>query len=218
MSYDIVLPRLDYYLEVVNRHICALSQGGVQRILDVGAGTGSVTAALLRAGCRVTAIDVSRAMLERLRAKLAPRDAEDADILQGDAKDLSMFKDCSFDGVNILLALFDMGDPIAALNEAMRVLRRSGVMVITEPRRSFDIVQLLASAEASLREKGLYEKLETHWKRVGQINKKIDPAKRGKRLFVEDIADILSANSFYVKGVQDSHYGNCATIWAEKKP
>ncbi len=196
MSYDIVLPRLDYYTDVVNRHIHGLSHGGIRRVLDVGAGTGSVTTALLRAGCHVTAVDVSRAMLERLRAKLAPDEFVRTEILLGDARDLSMLDDSSFDGVNILLALFDMSDPTAALKEAIRVLRRGGVMLITEPKRSFDIYKLLASVETSLREKGLYEKLEDHWKRVGRINKKIDPAKRGMRLFVEDIVQMLLENGF----------------------
>ena len=217
MSYDIVLPRLDYYTDVVNRHIHGLSHGGIRRVLDIGAGTGSVTTPLLRAGCRVTAVDVSRAMLERLKAKLAPDEFVRTEILLGDARDLSMLEDSSFDGVNILLALFDMSDPTAALKEAIRVLRRGGVMLITEPKRSFDIYKLLASVETSLREKGLYEKLEDHWKRVGRINKKIDPAKRGMRVFVEDIVQMLLENGLYVQDIQDSHYGHCATVWAEKK-
>jgi ubiquinone/menaquinone biosynthesis C-methylase UbiE len=217
MSYDVVLPELDYYQEVVSRHVQALSRGGVQRVLDVGAGTGSVTGALLRAGCRVTAIDVSRAMLERLRAKLAPDEFKRAEILQGDAKDLSVLKDGSFDEVNILLALFDMSDPMAAIHEAMRVLKRGGRIIITEPRRKFNLSELLALAESCLRQKHLYEKLESDWTRVIQVNKKIDPAKRGMRLFIEDIADLLAANGFRINDIQDSHYGNCATVLAEKQ-
>ncbi len=218
MSYDFFLPRLEYYSDVVARHIESLSSEGIRRVLDVGAGTGSVTSALLKSGRRVTAIDVSRAMLERLRAKLALDQFARAEILLSDAKDLSMFESASFDGVNILLALFDMSDPTAALNEAIRVLKPGGLIVITEPKRSFDIVKLLACVESSLREKGLYEELEEHWRRITRINKKIDPAKRGMRLFVEDIAEILSENGFTIKDIRDSHYGHCATVRAEKKP
>jgi ubiquinone/menaquinone biosynthesis C-methylase UbiE len=217
MSYDVVLPQLDYYQDVVNRHVRALSRGGVHRVLDIGAGTGSVTTALSSAGCRVTAIDVSRAMLERLRAKLAPDELKRVEILQGDAKNLSMLDHNSFDGVNILLALFDMSDPISAIHEAIRVLKRGGLIIITEPRRKFNLGELLTLAESCLRHKHLYEKLESDWKRVTQVNKKIDPSKRGMRLFIEDIAGFLSENGFYVNDIQDSHYGNCATILAEKQ-
>jgi ubiquinone/menaquinone biosynthesis C-methylase UbiE len=217
MSYDIVLPQLDFYEEVVNRHVCALTRGGLQRVIDIGAGTGSVTAPLLSVGCHVTAIDVSRAMLERLRAKLKPAELERASISQKDAKSLSFLENASFDGVNILLALFDMSDPIGALNEAIRVLRPGGVMIITEPRRTYNAYDLLASAEACLRRKGLYEQLAAHWKRVSQINRNIDPAKREMRLFVEDIEVLLSKSGLYVNNIKDSHHGNCATIWAEKR-
>ena len=45
-------------------------------VLDAGAGTGAITALLLDLGYRVTALDISAAMLDRAREKLAGRDVE----------------------------------------------------------------------------------------------------------------------------------------------
>src|SRR5262245_602326 len=123
ISYDLVLNELDFYCEVINRHCRALSVKGINRVIDIGAGTGNVTIPLLKKGLAVTAVDISRAMLDRMRTKLAKLSRETLTILQQDAKDLSALADSSFDGVNILLALFDMSHPVAALNEAIRVLR-----------------------------------------------------------------------------------------------
>jgi ubiquinone/menaquinone biosynthesis C-methylase UbiE len=216
ISYDLVLQELDFYCEVVNRHGRAMSARGINRVIDIGAGTGNVAIPLVRTGRSVTAVDISRAMLDRLRSKLGGSDNAKISILQQDAKDLSALADGSFDGVNIMLALFDMSDPFGALKEAIRVLRPGGSLIITEPKRTFNLPALLCSAETCLRNKGVYEKLLSHWTRVTKVNKKIDPSKRPTPLFIEDIQYRLEKSDFNITQMEDSHYGNCATLLAIK--
>lgn len=55
---------------------------GAIRILEIGPGTGRLTAALLRAGADVTAIDIDPDMVRILRSQLELRDAQ---IVQADA-------------------------------------------------------------------------------------------------------------------------------------
>ena len=215
ISYDLVLGVQDYYREVINRHVNALSKEGVIRVIDIGAGTGNVTIPLLEAGRIVTAIDISRAMLDKMHFKLSALESPKIRILQQSAEDLTEFPDCSFDGVNILLALFDMGDPVTALNAAIRVLRFGGVIIITEPKKIFDLSSLLYQAKKFLEEKGLYDKLSLHWTCVTRANKKIDPSKR-LTLFIEDIEERLVKAGFEIIQMKDSHFGNCATLWAIK--
>ncbi|MCX7110237.1 MAG: class I SAM-dependent methyltransferase [Proteobacteria bacterium] len=216
VSYDVVLHEMDYYAEVVNRHHSALSAEGVERVIDIGAGTGNVTIPLLQAGRSVTAIDMSRAMLDKMHFKLRALDKPAIKIFQQSAEDLSAFADGSFDGVNILLALFDMGNPAAALNEAIRVLRPGGALIITEPKRTFNLPSLLSHAEQSLQGKGLYDKLSVHWKCVTGVNKQINPSTRTTRLYIEDIEEKLMRAGFNITDFKDSHYGNCATLRANK--
>lgn len=48
ISYDCVLMELDFYNEVVSRHVSALSVQGIGRVIDIGSGTGNVTIDLRR--------------------------------------------------------------------------------------------------------------------------------------------------------------------------
>jgi len=215
ISYDLVLNEQDYYQEVLSRHITVLSEDGINRVIDIGAGTGNVTIPLLAAGRSVTAIDMSRAMIGKMHHKLSAIDNPKIKILMQNAKDLTGFSDGSFDGVNILLALFDMDEPEAALNAAIRVLRLGGVIIVTEPKKTFDLSALLKQAKTFLEEKGLYDKLSSHWACVTRANKKIDPSKRAP-LFIEDIEEHLVKSGFEIIQVKDSHFGNCATLKAIK--
>jgi len=83
-------------------------------VLDVGAGTGRLSVTLLRRGAKVTALDVSAKMLERLHKK-----GPAINIVEGDAENLP-FESESFD---LITAIF--------FKEAERVLRPGGLLIIT---------------------------------------------------------------------------------------
>jgi len=215
-SYDEVLPYLDFYQQVVERHIAALSADDVETVIDIGAGTGSVAVPLITSGRAVTCVDNNRAMLERLRMKLEGRTTDRIEIVQQNAEELSAWADGAFDGVNILLALFDMANPQAAFGHALRVLRPGGILVLTEPKRSFDLDDLLAHAEQWLRNQGLHGRLKPHWERVCEVNAKIRPGQRRSWMPIEEILKVINESGFRVESVRDSHHGNCATVVARK--
>jgi ubiquinone/menaquinone biosynthesis C-methylase UbiE len=89
-------------------------------VLDLGAGTGKLTAALLAAGHRVTALEPSAGMREVLAARVAA-----AAIVDGRAEDLP-FADSSFDAV-LAGSAFHWFDREPTLDEIARVLRPPGV-------------------------------------------------------------------------------------------
>jgi ubiquinone/menaquinone biosynthesis C-methylase UbiE len=216
VSYDRVLLRMRYYTEVVERHVTALSASETRSILDLGAGTGNVAAALVSGGHRVTAIDLNRSMLERLQGKLSPDGLERVSIYQQSGEQLATWDSESFDGVNILLVLFDMLHPRQGLQEAIRLLRPGGTLAITEPKSCFDMQDILRHVELSLREQSLYQELYGDWQRVNRANRSIDPTVRHDRLWIEDIVDTLRKLDFSIAGPSDSHFGNCATVIATK--
>lgn len=216
LSYDTVLPLLSFYQETVARHFDAMTVSDLNEVLDVGAGTGNIAIPLAEKGIRVTAIDLSGAMLEKLQAKITKSSAENIIVRHQNSEDLSQWESASFDGVTILLALFGMNHPEEALGEAVRLLRPGGRIVITEPNRCFQLKPLLDRAKQELCDQGVYENLRTDWDRVYRANIENDPSDQEGRLFADDIRNHLRSNGFTKLTTEDSHFGHCTTIWGTK--
>jgi SAM-dependent methyltransferase len=91
------------------------------RVIDVGAGTGKLTAALLSRGLDVIAVEPDREMRRVLGDRL-PR----ADLREGTAEHLPL-EDDSVDAV-VFGQSWHWADPSVAANEAARVLRPRGTL------------------------------------------------------------------------------------------
>jgi ubiquinone/menaquinone biosynthesis C-methylase UbiE len=111
------------------------------RVLDIAAGTGLASEAALGVvgpTGHVTAADLSTAMVEKARERLAQ--AKNASIAVEDGQALS-FSDDTFDAVICSLGLMFFPDPLRGLNEFRRVLRpggRAALSVNTVPERSYN--------------------------------------------------------------------------------
>ena len=217
VSYDHILPEMRYYQLVLRRHRKALTAPGISRVADCGAGTGNLVELLLRDGKEVVAIDVGRAMICRLRSKPWAR-TDRLVVHQQSAEHMPNLEDASFDGISILLALYDMGEPQDALGEAIRILRPGGRIVITEPKRSFDLQTILDRCVLRLRRLGKYEALAADMDRVVRANEILDPTHRPSRspMRIEDVLKTLSERGFLDLSVRDSHYRQCATVVGTK--
>jgi demethylmenaquinone methyltransferase/2-methoxy-6-polyprenyl-1,4-benzoquinol methylase len=114
--------------------VAATRAGPDDRVLDVAAGTGLVSAALVRChGCRVVALDQSERMLGGLRARLAaePALAERIEPIAGEAERLP-FADASFDALTFTYLLRYVDDVAATLRELARVVRPGGTIGMVE--------------------------------------------------------------------------------------
>jgi hypothetical protein len=100
-------------------------------VVDVGCGDGTLARMMARRGAHVIGIEVSPRQLARARA--APQ-AGDERYLQGCAEDLPLGNQ-SADIVVFFNSLHHVhvGDMPKALKEAGRVLRRGGVLFVSEP-------------------------------------------------------------------------------------
>lgn len=103
------------------------------RALEIGCGTGSVTARLLERAARVTAIDQSPGMLERARERLGAR-ADDVQWLEQTAAEIDRLPPGSFDAVVLCLCLSDMSAAGRAfvLREAALRLAPGGRLVAAD--------------------------------------------------------------------------------------
>ena len=96
-----------------------------ERVLLTGVGTG-LDLPHLKPGVKATGIDLSPAMLHKARAKV---DGQDVTLSEMNAQALN-FPDDSFDVVILNLILSVVPDGAAAFQEAWRVLRAGGRIVI----------------------------------------------------------------------------------------
>lgn len=225
-SYDRVLNELPFYRQMVERHIEAMSQSHIARVLDIGAGTGNVAVELLRRGKQVTAIEPTWAMLSRLLEKTSTIAPDQLRTIGESAEDLSEIPDGHFDGVTISLAFFDMSQPWVAFSETIRVLKPGGLLVVTEPKQAFQVRDLQDEAERVLKSKGLFSELHEDWCRLQQVAAAMARIVRGgwenpqgvrsDPWCIEAAIEALQSADFQEIHVRDSHLGNCATVSARR--
>jgi SAM-dependent methyltransferase len=110
-----------------NAALDRLLPGPGARVLDVGAGTGFLSLAAARLGHRVTALDLSGGMLERLRDKAAAEGLE-VEVVEGGAEEPPPGP---FDAVVERHLLWTLPDPGAAL-AAWRGVAPQGRLVLFE--------------------------------------------------------------------------------------
>ena len=103
-------------------------------ILDIGGGPGRYSIALAERGYAVTLADLSRGNVDFAVERAAKAGVTLAGAEHADARDLSRFDDASFDTVLLmgpLYHLLDEDDRLAAVREAVRVLRPGGCLFAT---------------------------------------------------------------------------------------
>jgi len=97
-----------------------------KKILDAGAGTGRLAVELAKfPGAKVTALDVSAEMLDRLKKK-----NQNIECVVGDAENLP-FMSGSFDVVLAAFLMVHLKDPRRFFDEAYRVLKDGGIFLAT---------------------------------------------------------------------------------------
>ncbi len=102
-------------------------------VLDVGCGVGTITvdlATYVRQG-RVLGVDIAPEPLERAADLAVAQNVENVQFERADAYELP-FANGSFDVVHAHQLLQHLTDPLAAITEMKRVLRRGGLLALRE--------------------------------------------------------------------------------------
>lgn len=100
------------------------------RLLELGVGTGRIALPIIRAGYAYTGVDLSTAMMDKLRAALdaIPGGADRVALLQGDAAQLPL-ADASVEVVITVHVYHLVSDHARLAAESARVLSRPGVLL-----------------------------------------------------------------------------------------
>lgn len=117
VEYAVTMKYIHKYLELLD----------APKILDIGAGTGRYSVRLAEEGYDVTAVELVKYNLGVLKSKKSAVRA-----FQGNALDLSMFADGTFDMALLfgpLYHLFTKEDKVRALSEAKRVTKTGGYIL-----------------------------------------------------------------------------------------
>jgi ubiquinone/menaquinone biosynthesis C-methylase UbiE len=138
--YDLAPIQLAVYRPVQSAVVAALRRRRIERLLDVGCGTGLLTARLRRElrATSVVGLDFSAGMLAHARAG----DGALA-LVRGDGGRLP-FRDGGFDAIVTTEAFHWFPDPDGALAEFRRVLRPSGLLLLALVNPRFALTGRLA--------------------------------------------------------------------------
>ncbi len=167
----VLAPGVDLLVAGVGERLAARDPA---RILDIGAGTGTLArAAVVRwPGATVVALDGSRAMLEVGRGEaertLPSRDAARIEWLTGLAQELP-FADGAFDLVLSSFVMQLVPDRLAALREACRVAEPAGTFAYVTWLDDGEPFEPQEAFEAIVDEDGLDEGVEEEEPRSGDI-------------------------------------------------
>ncbi|MFN3744399.1 MAG: methyltransferase domain-containing protein [Hyphomicrobiaceae bacterium] len=124
--YDLVFGSV---FEKARRAAIAACENVGGRVLEVGVGTG-ISLPYYSDRCRITGVDISAAMLDVARQRVADLRMTNVERLAiMDVQHLE-FEDDSFDVVTAQYVVNTVPDPEAALDEFMRVLRPGGELIV----------------------------------------------------------------------------------------
>ena len=110
------------------------------KILDIGAGTGKYSIYFKELGYDVTSIELVKQNINTFKSKLKDINIP---IYQGNATNLSMFKNNSFDIVLLfgpMYHLISYDEKVNALNEAKRVVKDNGYIFISYCMNEYAII------------------------------------------------------------------------------
>lgn len=169
----------------------SIAPGDPPHALDLGVGSGNVTAHLLAAGARVTGADVSPHFLDFVEKRFAGQ--VDTFLLNG--TDLREIEDSRFDLLTVYSVLHHIPDYLGALGEMARVLRPGGVLYLDHEVNEhwWESDGCLADFRAAVRRRrverpGLWNPDRRAWQRVLEparlvrgLRRRLDPDWENKR-------------------------------------
>ncbi len=125
--------RSDYFEERLKYKILSITNIKDKVVGDLGCGTGFVSLALANEASIVFSIDNSRNMLKELSTAASKKDYKNIYPIKSSLDNLAIF-DESLNVVFINMALHHIKDAKKAISEMYRVLKKDGIVIISDVR------------------------------------------------------------------------------------
>ena len=125
--------RSEYFEERLKYKLLSITNIKDKIIADLGCGTGFVSLALANEASIVFSVDNSRNMLNQLRVNAEDKNYKNLYLIKSSLDNLSLF-DESVDIIFINMALHHIKDAKRAISEMHRVLKKDGVVIISDVR------------------------------------------------------------------------------------
>jgi ubiquinone/menaquinone biosynthesis C-methylase UbiE len=170
-SYDAILNTFPPYRDLI-KAVTSFAPPRASKLVDLGAGSGNCTAALLQAGHRVTAVEINLGMLERLRNKNF--DPAKVTIVKGSVEHLGFLDDESFDGAVMMNVLYAVDDPLTCLQGISRILKPGAVLSYSTTHADVRLQRLLDSIRKSLIDQKKFDQLALHYHNLREANEEIE--------------------------------------------
>ena len=171
-------------MKYIHKYLGILEESGKRKqdikLLDLGAGTGRYSVPLAEEGYDVTAVELVKHNLGRLKQK-----SNKVKAYQGNAMKLSRFSDESFDITLVfgpMYHLLEAEDKMKALREAKRVTKKNGFILVAYIMNEFSVITY------AFKERHIKEAMET-----GMLDESFHCTKTANHLYsfvrLEDIAE-----------------------------
>ena len=128
-SWNVI--RSEYFEERLKYKLLSLTNINGKVVADLGCGTGFVSLALANEASIVFSVDNSSNMLKQLKYNVLDKDYKNLYLIKSSLDSLSLF-DESVDVIFINMALHHIKDAKKAISEMHRVLKKDGVVIISD--------------------------------------------------------------------------------------
>jgi SAM-dependent methyltransferase len=216
-AYDRILSEFAPYHDLL-KEVTSVIPATATTVVDIGAGTGNVSKLLLDRGLRVTSIEFSATMIDRMRAK--GFDPKRHRVIKARAEALNALGSIpseSFDAATLVNVLYGLDDPYACLTGVNRLLKRGGVVGLSTTHSGVHLDPLLDAIKVHLAEKGQLDACAHEFNLLYDINKEIERTV-ARRYSHQDYCSMVEEAGFVVeKEVPYTYVGAVNCIHGRKR-